>query len=161
MKFNLPISRVSWLSNFARWGAELRSRDVITSDDMTWNRWEPTLSASGTMTLSAIAVDGAFYCQVGNLVFFSLRIPSFTTATAGALYIFISPPIPPDLESVATPLARDTTFAARIIDGGNTCCGFGYFTTEGSFGVGRYDGANWGLGAGRAIVMGGVYKSLD
>lgn len=161
MALKLPINAFSWQSTLTRWATELRSQFFLSEKDfMTPQRWEPSVTSSNpVMTISAVQVDGAKFLRVGDMVWFSCRIPSFTTAGAGAGAVVISAPVTADIEPAR--LENESVFAARVSDGGANISGYGYLGPDGNIGVTRYDGAIWGIGAGRAIVVSGIYKALS
>jgi hypothetical protein len=58
-----------------------------------WANWTPTLTASGSMTISGVTITDAQYLRVGPLVFFKL-VCAFTLGGTLDLQVNATPPVP-------------------------------------------------------------------
>lgn len=107
--------------------------------------WEPDLSS--TMTLSVETVEWARYMIIGRRCFFDVRL-SCTTAGAASPTISFTPP--PGLKPAATANIGDGCRVGDVTSIGGT---WRWNTSTEVFDVSRYDGANWGLGANKVIII--------
>jgi hypothetical protein len=108
-----------------------------------WRVWAPTVSGSGSMTLSAGSVDYARYKIVDNNVFISLQLNNYTTGGSASNFIRASLPI--TQSSITGNWRHGATYFVN--NGSNTVgqCGFG---TSGLIEFGKSDVSNLALGAG-------------
>lgn len=151
MILKLPIDTTSWTASLTRWAAEIRAAAIAFVADFIFKDW--AIVVSSTMTLTLVTIRTARYLQIGNLVIFYTAFSFTTGGAASAVVSFTNPVIPKDLVnggggfSVAlTDVAGTTLSGNAILNGAN-------------IDVRRYDGANWGLGAGRDIRCLGVYEA--
>lgn len=118
----------------------------------TFGNFSPTLSGSGSMSISSSSITLARYAAIGELVFVEFAA-SFTVGGT------------PDL-SVQFELPLDATgpimLPAVVKDGGNELSGFALATASSKIiSVRRYDGTNWNAGSGREIKLSGYYRSTE
>jgi hypothetical protein len=108
-----------------------------------WRVWAPTVSGSGSMTLSAGSVDYARYKIVDNNVFISLQLNNYTTGGSASNFIRASLPI--TQSSITGNWRHGATYFVN--NGANTVgqCGFG---TSGLIEFGKSDVSNVALGTG-------------
>ena len=138
-------------ATLSRWAAELRQTAFLKLGDFIFTSYEPTISSS--MTISAVNIAFARYLRLGNLVFVAFWA-SFTTGGVASPTITIT--LPPDF--LVNELGAGA-FTCVVLDGGNRLSGVGDFAgAPPVITVGRYDGANFGLGANRVIRIFGGYE---
>lgn len=116
----------------------------------TFTDFTPTLSGSGSMTISSPSITVARYAAIGELIFVEVAA-SFTIGGT------------PDLSvKFDLPLAASggCIINGCVVDGGNELSGFALLTaSSATVSVRRYDGSNWNSGASREIRLSGVYRS--
>lgn len=113
-----------------------------------FSSWMPTVSGTGGMTVSNVEMQEARFQQIGNVVSVYVAL-TFTTSGTPAHDVLISTPI--------TPSSDGGLLLASITDGGQVN---GQATINGAYiQVGWFDGADWGIGAGKGIVVSGTYRS--
>ena len=118
----------------------------------TFGSFSPTLSGSGSMSISSSSITLARYAAIGELVFVEFSA-SFTVGGT------------PDL-SVQFDLPLDASGAimlpAVVKDGGNELGGFALATASSkTISIRRYDGSNWNAGSNREIRLSGYYRSTE
>jgi len=108
-----------------------------------WLTWLPTISGSGSMTLSVGTVDYARYKIVNNNVFISLSLNNYTTGGTASNFIRASLPI------TQSPITGNWRHGATyfVNNGANTVGQFG-FGTSGVIEFGKLDVSNLTLGTG-------------
>jgi len=118
----------------------------------TFTDFVPTLSGSGSMSISSSVINLARYAAIGELVFIELS----ATFTIGGT---------PDLSvNFDLPLTASgaVILPAVIVDGGNELSGFAILTSGSkTIDVRRYDGGNWNSGTVREIKISGQYRSTE
>ena len=118
----------------------------------TFTDFTPTLSGSGSMTISSPTISVARQAAIGELVFIEVA----ATFTVGGT---------PDL-SVQFELPLTASGALMmpsvVVDGGNELSGFALLESgDATVSVRRDDGSNWNAGASREIRVSGVYRSTQ
>jgi hypothetical protein len=108
-----------------------------------WLNWTPTVSGSGSMTLSVGTVDYARYKIVDNNVFISLQLNNYTTGGSASNFIRASLPI--TQTSITGNWRHGATYFVN--NGANTVGQFG-FGTSGLIEFGKSDVSNLALGTG-------------
>lgn len=114
--------------------------------------WTPIVTAAAPMTISALAINYAYYYLVGDMVFYDVRV-RFTTGGARSLQVNISAPEPmfnPGFNGVGV---------ATIVDAGAVL--IGRVATElsvNNIAVLRPDGVNWNLAANQLALAQGFYR---
>jgi hypothetical protein len=108
-----------------------------------WRVWAPTVSGSGSMTLSVGTVDYARYKIVDNNVFISLQLNNYTTGGSASNFIRASLPI--TQTSIIGNWRHGATYFVN--NGANTVGQFG-FGTSGVIEFGKSDVSNLTLGTG-------------
>lgn len=147
------LSNVS--STLLSWAPQLRAvsdRATWLGEEFSWQSYQPGISGGGTMTTTPSDLRG-FYIKIGEIVFVNIRAV-FTTAVAANPVVYLTLPL-------TTGKNGDmNTLMAAVVDGGNVA-GFALGASGASrVEVYRYDGANWGLGANRAIRILGAYTTI-
>ena len=124
-----------------------------------WQNFIPSLSASGSMTISDDTGKIGRYFIIGSVCYVAIRA-MFTTGGTASTAIYIDPPVTPHAD-----IATDYTvyqFAARAIDGGSANVAMGGMLDSGGgvykIAVQKYDLSNWGLGVNRQIRVSGFYR---
>jgi hypothetical protein len=79
--YNLPV------------GADKIDPAALTTD-VDWTNWTPTLGAVAPMTLAGTSIIFARYCQIGKVVFFTLKFTGTTGGTASNQITFTLPVAP-------------------------------------------------------------------
>ena len=113
-----------------------------------WQDWTPTITASGSMTISGVTINKARYCIIGKTCIFTIRA-SFTTGGTTSTTVYFS-----------TPAQSESSYYAYAAVVGDTSAAAAYtfhFSTF-SVGVRKADGTNWGLGASRYFVVSGSFE---
>lgn len=120
--------------------SNLIQRPIYEGRDLSWS---PQLSGSGSMTINTVGIDGIAYSIRGNKIHIEYKI-HFTTATAGATYVYVT-----------LPFANNKYMggACTIYDGGNPIAGTVGFNGSNVLSVGRADASNWTLGAFRYALI--------
>lgn len=114
-----------------------------------WQTWTPTITASGSMTVSSVTVQGAIYLRVGPIVYFTLEA-TFTLGGTASTTVYISPPITIDNTAGLT-----TTFIAYQYNGSTWSAAFGYCSSANvNFQVTPNGGGNWALGSAGVAING-------
>lgn len=108
-----------------------------------WRIWVPTISGSGSMTLSAGSVDYARYKIVNNNVFISLQLNNYTIGGTASNFIRASLPI--TQANITGNFRHGATYFVN--NGANTVGQFG-FGTSGLIEFGKSDVSNLALGTG-------------
>lgn len=128
--------------------ANITNTPVFETDPMTWT---PSPSALAPMTLTSPVIDEAYYNVNRWDVEFTARL-STTTATSASAAVRLTAPI-------ASSISSNFPVAGNVVinDGGGNLGGTCIFGSA-LFSLGRYDGANFGLGAGRVARIKGKYR---
>lgn len=113
-----------------------------------WQSWTPTLTAGGSMTLSAINLAQCLFFRLGNVVHFQLYVTVTLGGTASNLLAFTLP-----LASYSTSLPQGVQCS---IAQGNWTAGFGY-VQESHLYVFLNNQANYSL-ISTAIMISGTYR---
>lgn len=112
--------------------------------------WTPTLTAGGAQTYTSTTVNKARYWQLEKRVFFSIDVTGTTGGTPnGDLYATLP---------VTAASANGHAGGALITDGGTVSGSWALLDTT-HLVFRRYDGGNWGAGAGRRFLASGWYES--
>jgi hypothetical protein len=105
------------------------------------------------MTISAVVATAARYVVFGNMMFFRLHV-SFTTAGAADPGVVVSFPY----------TFPSATFTPALVVDGASISGTGVQdiaeNTQNLY-FRRYDGANWGIGAGKQIRAAGFLEVVE
>ena len=128
--------------------AKIVNDPVYNTDPMNWT---PSPTATAPMTLTTPVVDEAYYAVEQWDVHYTLRITA-TTATTASAAIRATVPIASDVSTNFPTIGH-----AIVNDGGGNLagtCSIG----AGLIIIGRYDGGNFGLGAGRTVRASGEYR---
>lgn len=154
MKLNLSIGSTP-RSTFSNWINILTRSSLLGESDFKWTEFTPNVTTITypTMTLSSIADQSGWYLKINQLVVILVRT-TFTTGGVAQLSVDIVPPILPSVKSGS---ALPAFCSGTIVDGGSPLPACIYMDHQ-RFLVGRPDGALWGLGAGRLVIFGAVYK---
>jgi len=117
-----------------------------------WFSWLPTYSASGGMTFTSVSTQLARYRVSGRTVFFMLRAIGTTSGTQHTELRASLPVTALAVTGNVVPFHADVTDSAAML-------GRGLIDTNGQLlGFGRYDGAVFGIGAGRVLAGQGCYE---
>jgi hypothetical protein len=109
--------------------------------------WTPTLGASGSMTYTGTTILASSYQRHGNFCKLWAAFSGTTGGTANKYLTFTLPVNAANLVNGA---------GVSIYEGGTTkLCGQLEQSSASTVIVSRYDGANWGLGASRAVYVSG------
>ena len=123
-----------------------------------WTDFTPTLSASGSMTISDDTGKIGRYFTVGSVCYVAVRAV-FTTGGTASTAIYINPPVTPHADIVSYNTAFQ--FSARAFDGGSANVAMGGIMDAGGgsykLSIHKYDLSNWGLGTTRQIRISGFY----
>ena len=114
-----------------------------------WKNWTPTVTGSGSMTISNLVVEVARYCLIGESMGLELSI-KFDTGGTASYQVNISYPF-----SIITSSYR--SFYTGYQDSGNYP-GWCYGPLSTTFGVRHYNGSNWSLAANLRIQANGFIK---
>lgn len=118
-----------------------------------WTAWTPTWTASGSMTIVDSSNTVKEYSQVGKIAHLALHSVIQTGGTASNTLIFSAPVAPTYTTSLYVHLG------CRIADTGSSVSVAGYCFYNGSnFSVRKYNGSNFGIGAGIDISVSGFYR---
>lgn len=115
-----------------------------------WFTFAPSYSASGSMTFLSTSTDYAKYKIDGRTCFVLIRGSGTTGGTASNTLQFAAP--------VGAIDANQPGQAGFVLDGGNAIAAYVLASSTSLFGIRRYDGANFGLGAGRILSCGVYYQ---
>ena len=119
--------------------------DIYTT---AWTSWTPTITASGSMTISSTSINLARYYVLGKTLFFQIDV-SFTTGGTASTGVYISLPVNSKYNSVNT--------SAYILDSGARS--LGHVTTGGNvLETFKVDISNWGLSSGQVLRATGFYE---
>lgn len=111
-----------------------------------WQSWTPTVTGSGSMTVSGVSVSFAEYIRVGPLIHFELSV-NFTPGGTAANTIMLSLPV--------TPTGSDTRACAASVANGSLYSAVGFVNPSGgNVQVQLPAGANFALTASWAKVSG-------
>lgn len=116
-----------------------------------WQSWTPTVTGSGSMTISGLTVAFARYLQLGSIVFFTLNISCTTGGTAGQ-DIQISFPINSSIVTDAIAISGNGVPAGGSLQS---------LVSFASYGAQQFLArivANWPAGAQTAIRLSGFYQ---
>lgn len=126
-----------------------------TSPQITeYTDWTPTMSASGSMTVSGVTVSLAQYFTIGSTVFFDVTL-LFTLGGSAAPLVFFTLP----LEGV--PGNVQSAFPANVADNSGSVPGsfWRVYDADGTKALVALNGVvNWTLGAGASINIQGRYE---
>ncbi len=128
--------------------ANITNTPVFETDPMNWT---PSPTALAPMTLTSPVIDEAYYNVDKWDVEFTARLTA-TTATSASASVRLTAPIASSISS-----NFPTTGTAVVNDGGANLVGTCTFGSALLF-IGRYDGANFSLGAGRIARVKGKYR---
>lgn len=123
--------------------AQLRRVEFLGLEDLVTTDFVPIITSFGGMTTSTFTYYCAKYLSVGQFLAVILHV-SFTTGGGGYPLVRIV------LPSNFTLPTFNQGGSVSVADGGANIGGFCLANSTGMF-FGRYDGANWGIGAGREI----------
>ena len=140
-------------STLMRWRIELTSLADLEAnliEVIKWKSWEPTFTASGTMTFTVSSISYAKYIEVGKATFFNIRADGTTGGVASTEIRFT---LPTRISSTNV-----VSFASTIVSGGFSLAGRALHRIGDEVAVGRYDGANWAIGANQLISVSGFYE---
>jgi hypothetical protein len=115
-----------------------------------WLSWTPTVTASGSMTITGLTITDAQYLRIGPLVFVKVFL-AFTLGGTASNQIFISPPV--------TPLAgsQNSLMPSSVNLGGGTnwFAAWGFTDVAGGrFQVWLTGGGNYTLGSANVLFEG-------
>jgi len=135
-------------TNVAAAGA---NSDITALTGIANSTWSPTITGSGSMTISAQSTKEANYFRVGPRVFFEF-VASFTLGGTANTLVQIPRPV--------AGVTHDSlcSFACTAVDGGGTIINNGLWRLVGSnIIVFKPGAANWTLGANAAVHIQGSY----
>ncbi|TXH42143.1 MAG: hypothetical protein E6Q97_36185 [Desulfurellales bacterium] len=118
--------------------------------------YDVSLGASGAMTYTLTKLRSSRFFQVGKMVWVQIGVDG-TTGGVAAAGINVTLPIPARQDGTADLLAP---LSCWVTDGGAVLAGVAYLTLQQKILITRYDGANFGLGAGRNFSIAGWYESV-
>ena len=113
-----------------------------------WQDWTPTLSASGSMSVTSVVITRARYAIIGKVVKFMVRA-DFTTGGTASNSLYFTLPV--------SSITNNNSHGCMVGDQG-AFAGFTFHLNTSTIGVRRYDSANWSLGASRYIQVSGSYE---
>jgi hypothetical protein len=116
-----------------------------------WSTWTPTVTASGSMTVSGLTVNQASYQKLGRVVLFALNL-TFTLGGTASGYINVTPP-------VGANFANNVPFAAVAIPAGGSYENVIAVIGSGNFSVFQTGISAWPLGSTTILVSGAYYSS--
>ncbi len=114
-----------------------------------WLSWLPTYTASGSLTYSSVSTDVLQYNIDLNITNFQIEVHGTTGGTTSNQ---INASLPMGYVGGGNP-----AFAANIVDGSGAVVGAGQFSAT-NLVFSKFDNSNWGLGASRYIIGGGLYR---
>ena len=126
-------------------GAQL-NQDAL---NLTWTSWTPTITASGSMTVSGVVINYAKYIQEGKRVTIKLRA-TFTTVTPASTDIIFTLPVN---------ISTDGEVLVAAVSDPSGIAGFAQRNSSTTIYVRRYDSANWSIGASRGFFVNGFYEA--
>lgn len=115
--------------------------------------WTPVFTCSGSLTYTdgaggAPTITFAKYAQFGKLCFMSMRVSGTTGGTASNSI----------LSTLPITAARSFQVLTTIVVDGTAVPALAWLSSTTALTIRRYDSANYGLGADRAIWLTGVYE---
>lgn len=116
--------------------------------------YDITLGASGAMTYTLTTLRSSRFFQLGNMAWVQIGVDG-TTGGVAAAGINVTLPLPARKIGTTEILAPLTCW---VVDGGAVLAGVAYITSQDKALITRYDGANFGLGAGRNFSLAGWYE---
>lgn len=143
----LPIVKDP-MKTFARWASEIRVNDFLTAALFRKRTWEPTLSASGSMTLASVTIRYAFYFQFFGFCLFFLGA-NFTTGGVADTIVYYTLPKPHNENDIYP-------FNCLVTDT-NVLAGVSAWSSGNLAVAKRYDNGNWSLAANNGIRVIGLY----
>ena len=118
----------------------------------TFTSFTPSITGSGSMSISGSTITFARYAAIGELIFLDIAA-SFTVGGTPDLSINLDMPLTASSSSM---------IPCVIKDGGNELSGFCILTSGSkTIDIRRYDGSNWNAGSGREIRISGHYRSTE
>jgi hypothetical protein len=115
-----------------------------------WTDWTPTVTATGSMTISSLSWARKRWMRIGPLIYFEVNF-SFTTGGTASTGVYIT------FHSELAALDDFVTAPVGYQDGGGTVVGVAQSYSSTAMLVRKYDGSNWGLGTNRRIRCAGFY----
>lgn len=109
-----------------------------------WLSWAPTYGGTGSLTFTSVSTAEARYKVIYDMCSLAINATGTTGGTTSSRVTFTIPFERPGGTS-------DAGFGAAVIDGGIYVAGFCIPENSTTLGIGRYDGANWGLSSGDSI----------
>jgi hypothetical protein len=113
-----------------------------------WTDWTPTVTASGSMTISSLSITRAKYQVHGSVLHFVIGMTFTTGGTASTDVIFTLP-------GGYTMSTSQGQGYGHFVDGSTTDVLRSNYQSSTSIWVKKRDGSNWGLGTSRAIYITG------
>lgn len=150
-QFKLPISDIPG-NTFRSWASEIRKALFVNSDDLTVKTWEPVITASGSMTVSAVDTKQADYIQIKDIVWFWVNT-IFTTGGVASTNIYFTLPVAAQLKAV---LARQGLACGLVKDAAETGGQARIFSVDTGT-VAKYDLSNFGTSTLREFSVSGCY----
>lgn len=151
MILKLPIDTTSWTASLTRWAAEIRAAAIAFVADFIFKDW--AIAVSSVMTISTVTIRTARVLQIGDLVIFYTAFSFTTVAAANPVVSFTAPVTPKDL------LNGGGAFSVALTDVAGTTLSGSAVLNGSNIDVRRFDGLNWGIGAGRDVRCLGVYET--
>lgn len=146
-------SGITTIANDAVTTAKILNGAVTTTKvDFGWADWIPSITTGGTMTVSGVSSVVARYCQIGDIVMFTVKAV-FTLGGTAYPYFTIS-----------LPVTAAATFAANAFPGqvgesqGGWVSAIAVPASSTTAIVRRMDGANWALGS-TIMFLSGTYEA--
>lgn len=121
---------------------------ISTAPDTT--TWSPTLTASGSMTISSQSNQHFRFKRMDRLVWVS-AYATFTTGGTASTDVLV--PVPSGL----TPVGNDVLEARIVSDGSTVTDGTAIAQSAGTILVRKRDSTNWTLTSGNMIQINGLY----
>jgi hypothetical protein len=109
--------------------------------------YQPTYSASGSMTYTSVTTTTAKYIIFGQNIYLNVRTIGTTGGTAATR-----------LQCTAPFTRIDSSGINVVVQDGSSFIGGNAYWDSSNILVGRYDGANFGLGSSRSILIEHTYK---
>jgi hypothetical protein len=141
--------KVSGNSDLSVLQSQLRRFDFVSPKDLVWTEYVIADNGLGTVRFGTFTGSIARYIAIGKtcLVYFS--ITGTTSGVAGTVVNLTLPPF--------TSVSTNQPGNAVVVDGGAVIGGFVQVNDTG-ISVSKYDGSNWGLGAGRVVSSFFIYQ---
>ena len=153
MALKLP-TLATWQGTVGRWAAELKRIAFLTLATTFLKKWDPQHTQPGVMSYASIAHNGAFYIQIGYIVFVTIAATGTTGGVAGPFLTSFSLPVPPVTDALEGGVANFWGFTR---DGGGPQGAIGYLSSSGRVTVQKSTGTNYGLGTARTFQVSGFY----